>query len=109
MRQKLNAALAFLFNPDVLILDEPTAGLDPVSSEELKEKIILEKTNNKLVIITSHILSDLDEMIETVVYMEEGQVRFNKSLQTLKEETGEVRLQKAIAAVIRQQQNTAFT
>ena len=39
-RQKVSAALAFLFNPDVLILDEPTAGLDPLSSDTLKEKII---------------------------------------------------------------------
>ena len=42
-RQKVSAALAFLFNADVLILDEPTAGLDPVSAEILKEKIIAEK------------------------------------------------------------------
>ena len=41
-RQKVSAALAFLFNPDVLILDEPTAGLDPVAAEILKEKIIKE-------------------------------------------------------------------
>ena len=38
--QKVSASLAFLFNPDVLILDEPTAGLDPLASEILKEKII---------------------------------------------------------------------
>ena len=41
--QKASAVLAFLFNPDVLILDEPTAGLDPLASEILKEKIIKEK------------------------------------------------------------------
>ena len=42
-RQKVSACLAFMFNPEVLILDEPTAGLDPVSTEILKEKIIKEK------------------------------------------------------------------
>ena len=42
-RQKVSAALAFLFNPDVLILDEPTAGLDPLASEILKEKVIAGK------------------------------------------------------------------
>jgi len=49
-RQKVSACLAFLFNPEVLILDEPTAGLDPVSSEILKEKIITEKKNGKLIL-----------------------------------------------------------
>src|SRR6187401_852450 len=68
-RQKVSAALAFLFDPDVLILDEPTAGLDPVSSEILKAKIIAEKNKGKLVLITSHILSELDELITQVIYM----------------------------------------
>ena len=52
-RQKVSASLAFLFNPDVLVLDEPTAGLDPVASEILKEKIITEKKKGKLILITS--------------------------------------------------------
>ena len=56
-RQKVSAALAFLFNPDVLILDEPTAGLDPVASEVLKQKIIREKQKGKLILITSDVLS----------------------------------------------------
>jgi Cu-processing system ATP-binding protein len=47
-RQKVSAALAFYFNPGILILDEPTAGLDPLSSEILKEKILAEKKKNKL-------------------------------------------------------------
>jgi Cu-processing system ATP-binding protein len=61
-RQKVSAALAFYFNPDILILDEPTAGLDPLSSEILKEKIMQEKGKGKLVLVTSHILSELDEL-----------------------------------------------
>jgi len=77
-RQKVSASLAFLFSPDVLILDEPTAGLDPVSSEILKEKIIKEKTSGKLIIITSHVLSELDDLITQIVYMHEGKVKFHK-------------------------------
>jgi Cu-processing system ATP-binding protein len=46
--QKVSATLAFLFNPDVLILDEPTAGLDPLASEILKDKIITEKRKRKI-------------------------------------------------------------
>jgi len=100
-RQKVSACLAFLFNPGVLILDEPTAGLDPLSSEILKEKIIEEKNKNKLILITSHVLSDLDELTTHIMYLQEGKLRFLKDMQTLQDETGETRLGKAIARVMK--------
>jgi Cu-processing system ATP-binding protein len=100
-RQKVSAALAFYFNPDVLILDEPTAGLDPLSSEMLKEKIIGEKDKNKLVLITSHVLSDLDELTSHVMYLQEGKMQFLKDMTTLQDETGEMKLGKAIARIMK--------
>lgn len=103
-RQKVSAALAFLFNPPVLILDEPTAGLDPVSVELLKAKILVEKENGKLIIVSSHILSDLDELTTDMVYLFEGKVHFNNSITSLKEETSEQKLGKAIATMIGQKQ-----
>jgi Cu-processing system ATP-binding protein len=102
-RQKVSAALAFYFNPDILILDEPTAGLDPLSSEILKEKIITEKKKNKLILITSHILSDLDELTTHVMYLQEGKLQFFKDIEALREETGELKLGKAIAAIMKGQ------
>lgn len=99
-RQKVSAALAFLFNPDVLILDEPTAGLDPVASEILKEKVIAEKENGKLVLITSHVLSDLDDLVTQVIYMQDGKLLFLKSIKDLRADTGEEKLAKAIAHVM---------
>jgi len=103
-RQKVSAALAFLFNAPILILDEPTAGLDPVSVEILKEKILHEKRLGKLIIISSHILSDLDELTTDVVYIFEGKVQYNNTIEALKEETHETRLGKAIAMLIRQKE-----
>jgi Cu-processing system ATP-binding protein len=100
-RQKVSAALAFLFNPDVLILDEPTAGLDPLSSELLKAKIISEKNRKKLILITSHILSDLDELTTHIMYLQDGKMQFLKEMQTLQNETGEMRLGKAIARIMK--------
>ncbi|MBS1915389.1 MAG: ABC transporter ATP-binding protein [Bacteroidetes bacterium] len=99
-RQKVSACLAFLFDPDVLILDEPTAGLDPLSSELLKEKIIKEKKKGKLVMITSHILSELDDLITQVIYMQEGKLIFHKNIDELRKDTGEQKLSKAIASVM---------
>ena len=101
-RQKVSAALAFLFNPDVLILDEPTAGLDPVSSEILKTKIIAEKNKGKLVLITSHVLSELDDLVSQVIYMQDGKLCFHKSITSLQQDTGEEKLSKAIANVMLQ-------
>ncbi|MFM2359730.1 MAG: hypothetical protein RLY16_1723 [Bacteroidota bacterium] len=100
-RQKVSASLAFLFNPDVLILDEPTAGLDPVASEILQQKILQQKAQGKLVMITSHILSELDELVSHVIYMQEGKLQFNKTMLELQNETGETKLAKAIAQVMR--------
>ena len=102
-RQKVSASLAFLFNPDVLILDEPTAGLDPVASEILKEKIISEKAKGKLILITSHILSELDDLVTHVIYMQEGMLVFHKNINDLRADTGEQKLSKAIASIMLQQ------
>ena len=99
--QKVSATLAFLFDPPVLILDEPTAGLDPISSELLREKIIKERENGKLILITSHLLSELDDLLTDIIFMQEAEVLFNKSVVTLFEETGEERVSKAVSKLLK--------
>lgn len=103
-KQKVSAALAFLFDPKVLILDEPTTGLDPVSSEILKRKIIRERANGKLVFITSHIMSDVEEVSSHVMYLNEGRVEFIKPMALIKNETGESSLNKAIVKIMTYQE-----
>lgn len=99
--QKVSATIAFMFNPDVLILDEPTAGLDPIAAELLKEKIIKEKEKGKLIIITSHLLSELDDLVTHLIFMQEGQVRFHKDTHKIKAETGQTTLSKAITHILK--------
>lgn len=99
-KQKVSAALAFLFNPKVLILDEPTAGLDPIASEILKEKILKEKKKGKLILITSHVMSDLEELASHVVYLQDGNLKVFKELDALKIEFNETRLSKIIAQIM---------
>ena len=108
-RQKVSASLAFLFKPRVLILDEPTAGLDPIAVEILKEKILVEKNNDRTFLITSHIMSDLDELTSNVVYLEEGKILFNDTIDLLKEETGELKLGRAIATIMKKNVNQMQT
>lgn len=102
MRQKLSACLAFLFDPGILILDEPTAGLDPVAAEILKEKVRAERSKNKLVLLTSHILSDLDEITSDVLYLIDGRVRFYRPIAELFEEYGDPKLGRVIAKIMRE-------
>ncbi|MDI9866962.1 Cu-processing system ATP-binding protein [Arcicella rosea] len=99
-KQKVSAALAFLFDPQILILDEPTAGLDPLASEILKQKIFKEKNKGKLILLTSHILSDLEELSSHLLYIQDGQIQLFKQLSQLKEEYDETRLSKIIARLM---------
>jgi Cu-processing system ATP-binding protein len=99
--QKVSATLAFLFNPNVLILDEPTAGLDPLAAELLKEKIIKERSKGKLILITSHLLSELDDMVSEIIFMQEGALVFHKSVVALKQETQVEKISQAIIHILK--------
>jgi len=99
-KQKVGAYLAFLFNPEIIILDEPTAGLDPVSTEILKKKISKSKAQKKLIIITTHIMQDAEELADRLVYLMEGSVFIDDSIQSIKTRTGELSLNKALARLL---------
>lgn len=99
--QKVSAVLAFLFNPKVLVLDEPTAGLDPLASNLLKEKIRSEKDQGKLILITSHLLSELDDLVTRIIFMQDGSIQFNKPVEVLLQETQEQRISQAIAKILK--------
>lgn len=101
-RQKVSACLAFLFDPDILILDEPTAGLDPVAAEILKEKVRAERAKDKLILMTSHILSDLDEITSDVLHLIEGKLQFYRSIDDLMSEHGDEKLGRVIARIMRE-------
>jgi len=99
-RQKVNAALAFLFSPALLILDEPTAGLDPVSSSLLKDKILEVQAQGRTVVITSHVMSELEEIADEVAVLIDGFVRFAGPLDELKFRTRQPTLERAVANML---------
>ena len=96
-RQKLSALIAFLFKPEILILDEPTAGLDPRSSRAVKDKILKERSAGKTFIITSHIMSELEELSDEIVFMLGGEIKFKGSVQSIIENTSGHKLESAVA------------
>jgi Cu-processing system ATP-binding protein len=102
-RQKVNAVLAFLFTPDLLILDEPTAGLDPIASSILKDKVLEERGRGRTIILTSHVMNDLEELADDVVFLLEGVVRFVGSLHDLKRRTRQLSLERAVAQLMREE------
>jgi Cu-processing system ATP-binding protein len=99
-RQKVNAVMAFLFGPDLLVLDEPTAGLDPVSSGVLKDKILSARAAGKTLILTSHVMSELEELADDVAFLLDGKVCFVGPVADLKRATRQVSLERALAHVM---------
>ena len=100
--QKVSAVLAFLFNPGIIILDEPTAGLDPLASEILKNKIIKEKNKGKLIIITSYLLSELDDIVSEIVFMNEGKVIVHQSVEELMTERKTEKISESIISILKE-------
>ena len=100
--QKVSAVLAFMFDPKIIILDEPTAGLDPLASEILKNKIIKERSRGKLIIITSHLLSELDDIVSEIVFMNEGRVIVQQSVEDLMTEHKSERISESIISILKE-------
>ncbi len=100
--QKVSAVLAFMFDPKIIILDEPTAGLDPLASEILKKKIIKEKNKGKLIIITSHLLSELDDIVSEIIFMNEGKILVHQSVEDLLHQTNSEKISDSIVTILKE-------
>jgi Cu-processing system ATP-binding protein len=100
-RQKLNAVVAFLFRPSLVILDEPTAGLDPLASSILKEKVQEATERGVTVLLTSHIMSEIEALASEVLFLVEGKVHLQGTMEQLRRTTGEQRLEHAVARLMR--------
>jgi Cu-processing system ATP-binding protein len=99
-KQKVSAVLAFLFDTPVIILDEPTVGLDPVSRVKFKELLLNEKAAGKTIFFTSHIMSDVEEVADEIVFLLEGKIVFQGMPAALMEATKELNLERALATFI---------
>ena len=99
-KQKINAVAAFLFNPQLLILDEPTAGLDPRSAAVLKDRILDDRKNGRTFIITSHVMAELQELADNLIFISDGKVRFNGSVAEAMGVTRQASLERAVAELM---------
>ncbi|WP_304508647.1 ABC transporter ATP-binding protein [Anaerotignum sp.] len=88
MKQRLGLACALLGNPKLLILDEPTNGLDPAGIQEMRELICsLPQQYGMTVMVSSHLLSEIDQMATNVGIISGGELVFQDSLSTLHEKS----------------------
>lgn len=99
-RQKLNAVVAFLFRPSLLILDEPTAGLDPVAAGILKDKVLRAPAAGTTVLLTSHLMSEVEELAQDLIFLLDGSVAFRGSVADLLRQSGESRLERAVGRLL---------
>jgi Cu-processing system ATP-binding protein len=99
-RQRVSAAVALLFEPSILILDEPTAGLDPLSSSIFKDRIRQERERGRTIVLTGHVMSEIEELADVVVYLLDGRVYFEEPVADLLARTGEPSLERALARVM---------
>lgn len=99
-RQKVAAVAAMMFTPPLLVLDEPTVGLDPLAVARLKERIIQQKKTGGSVILVSHMVSEIEQLVEQMVFLLDGQVRFSGTLTAARQQTGVEQLEQAIVNLI---------
>lgn len=91
-QQKVQLASTFLCNPEIVILDEPFSGLDPVNSQILKEVIREQIQSEKLVIFSSHQMSYVEEFCEEIALVEQGNIVLTGNLNQIKKDFGKNRL-----------------
>lgn len=107
-RQKVNLVLTFMYDCPLIILDEPTAGLDPISLVKLKELIEEQRSLGKTILITTHVLSLVEELADEVVYLLEGHIHFRGSLKNLLASYNELSVERAIATLLERQKKLEF-
>lgn len=101
--QKVNILLTFMFDSELIILDEPTNGLDPIALINFKNLIKKERERGKTILITTHIMSFVNEVADEIVFLLDGKIYFKGSIEALKKQTHHEDLEYAIANLISRQ------
>lgn len=99
-KQKVSVLISFAFDPQIYFLDEPTAGLDPISSSHFKDLVAREKENKKTIVLTSHIMGEIQELADEIVFLLEGEIKFKGTISSLLEHKKQTKLERAIAELM---------
>ncbi|MFN3876719.1 MAG: hypothetical protein ACK4L7_12525, partial [Flavobacteriales bacterium] len=99
-RQKVSAVLALRTDPRVLVMDEPTAGLDPLSASRVLERASRLRNAGGIVLITSHLMEEVEALADRVAYLEDGRLRFLMPVREMLEATRTQRLALALPKLL---------
>lgn len=99
-KQKVNIVMCFMSSAPLIIMDEPTTGLDPLSLTILKKMIMVEKEKGNTVVLTSHIMSFVEDVVDDVVFILDGKIYFEGSIEQLRSKHGSRNLEDAIASIL---------
>ena len=102
MMQRIGLAQALLHDPELLVLDEPMSGLDPIGRKEVRDLLVEQRERGKTLLFTSHILSDVELLCDRVVIMQQGKITSEGQVHDLLETAGrrvEIRLSGASQAL----------
>lgn len=84
-KQKIQFIISVLHNPELLILDEPFSGLDPISVEELKKAILKLKDEDKIIIFSSHRMEHIEMLCEYLIIIDKGETLLQGNLEEIKQ------------------------
>ena len=102
MMQRIGLAQALLHDPELLVLDEPMSGLDPIGRKEVRDLLLEQRERGKTLLFTSHILADVELLCDRVVIMQQGEITSEGQVHDLLESAGrrvEIRLSRASRAL----------
>lgn len=95
-KQKISAIIAFMFHAPIVILDEPTVGLDPVNSIRFKNLVRKRAQTGTTVLLVSHVLSEIEQLVNRMLFLYEGQSVFYGTPHELLEKTRKSRMEEAV-------------
>jgi Cu-processing system ATP-binding protein len=99
-RQKLSAVIAFRYRPTLLILDEPTAGLDPLAASVFKAAVVAARDSGATILLTTHVVAELAVLADDIAFLLDGSIRFAGAVHALLDESGTDNLDAALTSLM---------
>ena len=99
-RQKLSAVIAFRYRPQLLVFDEPTAGLDPLAASVFKSAVFAARDAGATILLTTHVVAELSALADDIAFLVDGSIRFAGAVSSLLHDTASATLDEALTRLM---------